>query len=214
MRERNATRQMLLDAGRTMVQVRGLRGFTVRELAKRTGVNLGSFVYHFGTRERFLAEVVEGWYAPIYARLRSAAAAPLLKGNTLERLRAMVLEMLELLDTDAEFVSHLAADAVAGEWAARDFLLRMPTRHPRLLLRLIAEGQKEGVIRPGAPMHLMAFVMAGVGFPLILARGPLKHVDWLQEVGAPLLEMLGDIACARQRLDWAIQGISLQRGNL
>ena len=57
----NETRQLLLDQGLLLVASKGLRGLTVRELAARSGVNLGSFVYHFGQRERFIAELVERW---------------------------------------------------------------------------------------------------------------------------------------------------------
>lgn len=58
------SRQKLLTCGRQIIERNGVRGLTVRGVATRAKVNLGTFVYHFGTREAFVAEVLESWYAP------------------------------------------------------------------------------------------------------------------------------------------------------
>ena len=63
----NPTRQLLLEQGLRLCREKGLRGIKVRELAAAADVNLGSFVHHFGNRERFLDELVELWYAPVFS---------------------------------------------------------------------------------------------------------------------------------------------------
>lgn len=68
------TRQKLLDTGLAIATDKGLRGLTVRELAAAAGVNLGSFVYHFGNRDAFIDELVELWYAPLFDELKAVAA--------------------------------------------------------------------------------------------------------------------------------------------
>jgi len=83
-----------------------------------------------------------------------------------------------------------------------------------VILALIEEAQRDGFLRGDPPLHLFLYLMAAAGFPLVLAHGPLKRVEWFREVGAPLLQILGDIDLARQRLDWALQGITLSRGTL
>lgn len=211
MSETNPTRQCLLETGRRMVREKGLRGVAVREVARQAGVNLGSFVYHFGTREAFLEEVVEGWYSPFFRSLTDTALSPV-KGNSLERLRATFIELLEFVVADSEIIAHMIADAVAGEPAARRFLLGIPPRHPMLILDLLEEAQRDGFLRPDPPLHLFLYLMAAAGFPLVLAHGPLKRVDWIREVGASLLKILGDPVLARQRLDWALQGITIPKG--
>ena len=75
MNTQNPTRLLLLEQGLRLCREKGLRGIKVRELAAAAGVNLGSFVYHFGNRERFLDELVELWYAPMLATISQATQA-------------------------------------------------------------------------------------------------------------------------------------------
>ena len=70
---RVATRDRLLEAGHRVVLSHGLRALTVREVAKLAKANLGSFVYHFGTRDAFVSTLIEEWYAPLFAGVSRAA---------------------------------------------------------------------------------------------------------------------------------------------
>lgn len=209
MDEMNPTRARLLQAGLDLAMERGLRGIAVREVAKRAEANLGSFVYHFGTRDQFLAELVERWYAPMYESLKlTREAAP--SGRAHEALRTLLHQVLGLMSVHARFITHLVADALAGEAAVQAFLLRMPDRHPRLILELATQAQREGrLLADQPPLHLMAYLMAASAVPLLVAAGPLSRTTWLPAQAAPILEALKDPARARQRLDWAFQGISI-----
>ena len=205
------TRERLLVQGLALARERGLRGLGVREVAKAAGVNPGSFVYHFGTREAFIREVVERWYAPMYDRLKRVSedqGEPRAAG----RLRATICELLDAIAGNAPFMAHLVADAVAGEPAARAFLLTVPGRHPELLVRLVQQAQAEGDLVAAPPMALLCFLMASVALPTVLAVGPLARQDWLPEQAGALVRLMADRAGARQRLAWALQGISLPRG--
>ena len=208
----NETRQLLLDQGLLLVASKGLRGLTVRELAARSGVNLGSFVYHFGQRERFIAELVERWYAPVYEQLRLAMQRPG-QDSALARLRSALLQLIALMDLHAPFVSQLLLDALAGEAAAQQFLLTMPARHPKLMLELIAQAQHDGEVVAAPPLHLLVFLMSSVGLPLLLATGPLKDMDWLPAAALPWQQHLAKSDAARERLDWALRGIALPERN-
>lgn len=201
------TRQALLDHGLQIVAEKGLRGLKVRELAARAGVNLGSFVYHFGNRESYLDELVELWYAPLFEQLKTAPD-PGTQHSAYERLHATLQRLIGLVAENAGIVSHLLADALAGERAARNFVLTVPGRHPKLLLDLFTEAQAEGAIVQGPPIHLMVFVMASMAGPLLLAKGPLRDVDWLPQLAGLLKQMMGSPEMAKQRLAWALKGIS------
>jgi AcrR family transcriptional regulator len=70
------TRERLLAAGLELARRDGLKGVSVRAAAASAEVNLGSFVYHFGTRDTFVYELVERWYAPLMASLQLSASGP------------------------------------------------------------------------------------------------------------------------------------------
>src|SRR5882724_6500255 len=67
-----ASRERLLKEGLVIARRSGLRAITVRGVAARARANLGSFVYHFGSREAFVAELLERWYAPLMAEMQIA----------------------------------------------------------------------------------------------------------------------------------------------
>lgn len=58
---RDSTRERL-RSGLVLARRSALRLLTVRVLANRAGVNLGSFVYHFGSRDAFNGELTERRY--------------------------------------------------------------------------------------------------------------------------------------------------------
>jgi AcrR family transcriptional regulator len=206
MKPTNSTRTLLLAHGLKIATEKGLRGVVVREVVASSGVNLGSFVYHFRNRERFLEELVELWYAPMYGRMKLTAEANDFR-NALEGLRATLFQMVEIISQNAPFITNLLADAVAGERAAQVFLLAIPSRHPKLVIELVARAQAEGSIIQEPPVHLMMFVMASVGFPLLLAGGAWKLGDWLPEGTSAFKQFMSNPDRARQRLSWALKGI-------
>lgn len=207
MRAKQDTRQKLLDEGLQLAMEKGLRGLVVREIATRAGVNLGSFVYHFRNRETFIEELVELWYAPMYAQLRHIAD-PGRDGTAMQRLRSTLEHLIDLLHAHAGFIRHLVGDAAAGESAAQTFLRGLPARHPKLLLALVQQAQEEGAIAEAHPGAVLAFIMASVGGPLISAHGVLAQAPWLSAETVAVGRLMLDPAMARQRLDWVLKGLA------
>lgn len=208
----NPTRQRLLEQGLQICRQQGLRGLKVRELAAAADVNLGSFVYHFGNREQFLDELVELWYAPLYQALSQTTQAHD-HDTPLQRLQAVLEQVIWLLEQNSAFVSQLLADSLAGEAAARRFALKLPWRHPKLILQLIVDAQRAGELVQDDPRHLMLFIMMALGMPMLLARGPLHDCGWLPDAAQPLIAKMADPVSARQRLAWALQGLKPTIGN-
>lgn len=201
------TPQLLLQHGIKIAETKGLRGLTVREVAASAGVNLGSFVYHFKTRELFIEELVELWYTPIFQQLKITSEAES-KHSALARLHATVVQLVQLIHQNAQFINHLIADAIAGEKAVQAFLLTLPERHPKLLIQLIIEAQAEGNLMLEPPIHQLLFIMTSTGLPLLLAGGPLQHQDWLPAESKALASLMSDPLNAQLRLEWALKGIS------
>lgn len=198
------TRERLLEAGQRAALTYGLRRVTVRGVCQDAGINLGSFVYHFGSRDEFLAELIETSYAPLFEQIRhefSQASPPL------DRLRRMLLQLCGFLTQRGDAIARLLMDAYAGEAAALEFMRKLSGRHPQLLLRCIREAQAAGELAPGAPRHILLFLMASVGLPVVLAR--MRHDSPV--LPDLFLKMLARHGARRtdieQRLDWALKGL-------
>jgi AcrR family transcriptional regulator len=197
-----STRERLLAAGLELAQRDGLKGVSVRAVAAAAEVNLGSFVYHFGTRDTYIYELVERWYAPLMASLQLSASGP-------QALRDVLRQLARWVASHGRFLALLIRDASAGETGVRRFLATMDQRHIALLLELIQRSQQAGQLRPADPTLQLMFIMGSVVLPILMVQG-------LQGVGPEafvkrLTTLAGDEAGIEARLEWALQGLAATR---
>ena len=203
--EAEDTRQRLLQAGLALARRGGVKALTVRAVAARANANLGSFVHHFGTRDAFVGELIERWYAPVFQRLQLTAAGD---APALDALRDALLQLVAWLVDNRAFVSQLVLDAGAGEAAAQRFLRSIDTRHPAVLLQLIVRAQHEGSLRRDEPLHQMLFLMSTLAAPVLMF-----HLLGQRGMAPPaLVQALSsfstDTEQVRQRLGWALRGLA------
>src|SRR5512132_3766401 len=106
----STTRERLLQAGTRLARKGGLSGLTVRGICDAAGANPGTFVYHFGTRDAFIAELIERWYAPLMAGLSATvdSAAP-----PLPRLRALLAQLAGWAAANSRFITNVILDAAS-----------------------------------------------------------------------------------------------------
>ncbi len=201
----DATRAALLEHGLRIAKEKGLRGVGVRGVARAAGVNAGSFVYHFGGRDEFLTELVQGWYEPFAEKLEALAAEP--GGTTYARLEKVLIAQARLIASESALIAHLVMDAAAGEPAARSFLLEVPARHPKLIIGLIQRAQRDGELIAGHPAHLGQFLIGSVWYPMLVVDGLLRDRDWIPAGLDELIALVRDPDAAVERLGWALAGL-------
>jgi len=204
---RPSTRELLLAAGREFVLKRGFQALTVREVAAAAGANLGSFVYHFGTRDAFIGTLIEEWYAPLLSRVTVVADGD---GTPIDRLRRAILQLVDFGDEQDAFIGRLLMAAASGEPAARKFARSLAGRHPRLLVTLITHAQADGALVDEHPLQLLCFLMASVGLPRLLSSAWQGPPLFGKAVSATLSQIARDRDRIVQRLDWAIRGLTPQ----
>lgn len=88
------SRASLLDAAETLFAEIGYSGISVREIASRANVNLGSIPYYFGTKENLLKEVLLRRVVPLRAERRERLNA-ILKGPEAPTVEAILRAILE-----------------------------------------------------------------------------------------------------------------------
>lgn len=201
------TRSLLLQHGLQLMREHGLRQLTVRGLCQQAGVNTGSFVYHFGSRQQFAAELLEHWYGPLYQQLQAVQQQ---EGAALSRLSAMLLQLMDFLREQRGLISQLLLDAGSGEAAVLAFIRNLAPRHPQLLLQCLSEAQQAGQLGVAPPLHQLMFLMSALGFPVLLQQlgnGKAMLPDMLQQA---LASYALEPAHLQQRLNWALKGLSCQ----
>jgi AcrR family transcriptional regulator len=200
------TRDRLLASGHQVVVKHGLRGLTVREVAAGANANLGSFVYHFGTRDAFVEELIERWYAPLLARVNKVVAED---GRPVARLRSVILQLVDFSMENDVFMGRILMAAADDDKPARDFLKSLAGRHPRVLLQLVAAAQADGALVDDDPMQVMCFLMASVGLPRLVAAAWQGPSLFGKELSSALCRIARDRDRMVQRLDWAMRGVAL-----
>jgi AcrR family transcriptional regulator len=174
-------------------------------------VNLGTFVYHFGTREAFITELMEGWYAPLYTRLKLTADEKL---APLERLQRFLLQLAAFLVQNRRLVRNLILDAFGGERAAVRFIRSLAARHPVLLFDLIRQAQAAGELPPGDPLQVGLFLAGASVLPSIWI-GILLPKDLIPVPMRSLFRQLAvEPAQIDRRLQWAVSGLTPRRAPL
>jgi AcrR family transcriptional regulator len=205
-----STRERLLRTGLAQARRRGVRSITVRGVCQRAGANLGTFVYHFGSRDAFVAEVIERWYAPL---LQSLAATADRDAVPLARLRTLVLQMADWAAANLRLITHVLIDAAGGEPAAMRFVRSLAGRHPALMLRVIVEAQAARALPPGEPINMLLFLMGAIALPMLLVERMTEARLAPAELSRALLRLAHEREFREQRLDWALAGLAKESGN-
>ncbi len=198
------TRDLILRSGLRLVKSKGLRAMTVRAVAAGARVNLGTFVYHFGSRAAFADELIDRWYAPLWTQLQGTVGE---QTQPLERFRLLVLQVVHWLAANRSLVGNLLLDAAAREPAALRFLRKLGARHPALILQALRDARQAGQIVPADPLHLMMFTMAATGMPVLMAQGLGARRLVPPAMSRAALDYAIEPAHIEQRMQWVIDAI-------
>lgn len=82
--QKAATRARVVEAARALFDEVGYQSATIREIARRAGVSVGSVFTTFASKGEILSEVMQGRLAGLYAELDRIV--PHLRGSTADRL--------------------------------------------------------------------------------------------------------------------------------
>lgn len=201
--------QVLLKSGRRLYAQRGAAGLAVRALAEHARVNPGMFHYHFRTKDEFLRRLLGGWYEEMFEQLTGHVRH---EGPTLHRLQEAIFFLARFVRDNRPMLSRVLMDAAAGNAVAAQFLRENAPRHLGLLLGLMGQAEREGLIVAMPPMQRFVFVMGAVGMPLLVAPA-------LQSIGvAPRMlgaqmraQVMSDEAIA-QRITLVFKAIATGKG--
>ncbi|MCI3134193.1 TetR/AcrR family transcriptional regulator [Phenylobacterium aquaticum] len=146
--QKEATRQRVLDAARDLFETQGYEETTVREIARRAEVAVGSVFTTFASKGDILSQVMADRLDELYAELDRVI--PHLRGGVADRLRSLfaIHFAFETRRTKL-FLAHIAA---AFDWTLSPST-RPYGRNPRLR-QVIRDCLIEGVNRGEISAHL------------------------------------------------------------
>jgi len=135
-------RQQLIRASARLFRARGYDGTSVRDIAAATGMQSGSWVYHFRTKQDILAAVMEEGLAGALERIEAIGQLDL---EPRTKFRALVRTHLEtLLGPGQDFIPVLLYEWRALEPAQRSRVIAPQKRYEQVWDETIRELQRRG----------------------------------------------------------------------
>ncbi|HEY3798619.1 MAG TPA: TetR/AcrR family transcriptional regulator [Caulobacteraceae bacterium] len=154
-----ATRRRVLDAAHALFEDVGYEAATIRSIAKRAGVSVGSVFSSFTSKAHVLSEVMQERLSDLYADL--ASAAPHLKGSTADRCRSLFA--VHYAFEYRRLRLFLAYVSAAFDWAAGEGGRAFGANpHLRGMVRdCLESGVANGDVRPDVDIDLVVDMLIG-----------------------------------------------------
>lgn len=156
---KQATRRRVLDAANQLFEEVGYDDATIRAIARRAGVSVGSVFTSFSSKSHVLSEVMQARLAELYADLERVI--PHLRGSTADRCRSLFA--VHYAFEFRRLHLFLAYVAAVFDWQA-DPALPVMGSNPRLrgiVLGCLTEGRASGDVRADADIELAADLLIG-----------------------------------------------------
>jgi len=140
--EEASRRDQLIRASARLFREKGFDGTSVRDIAAATGMQSGSWVYHFRTKQEILAAVMEEGLARALERIEAIGALEL---EPRGKFRALVRTHLEtLLGPGQDFIPVLLYEWRSLEPSQRSRVIAPQKRYEQVWAETIEELQSRG----------------------------------------------------------------------
>jgi AcrR family transcriptional regulator len=165
-RPSRGTDQRLIRAARELLPVSGCTGLNLREVARKAGVNLGMFHYHFGSKAEFVRRVLQELYEEFFRGFNLPEETT---PDVEKRLRLTLLRMGFFTRDNRHLFVALLKDLLNGDEEVARFVRDNFARHVDILQSLVREGQSGGRFRKLEPLQSLMLLMAFVNGPNLVA---------------------------------------------
>lgn len=194
--QKNARRQAILDAARTLILDGKTRDFSMPELAQKAGVSLVTPYNLFGSKSSILLEIVrEDIFEPVQA-------IGDLQGETLvDWIAELSRTLARIYYRNRHFYRRMIVTLVAQESAEaqRESLALSYALYEAALQGLRAREKILPIIAPATLARHMTHSISGALQQRLMERGSERALRSEIEMG--LLLVLGGVACAKERTE-------------
>ncbi|WP_078606712.1 TetR/AcrR family transcriptional regulator [Streptomyces flavidovirens] len=150
------TRRALLDAAAREIGEHGPSGAAMHRIAWAAEVSMGALTFHFPTKDRLVAELVELGLARIAEKVREVTEPP---ASPLRRARMLLFTLMELLHRDAvvRAAARLTEELPGVDGWARSWLpvAREMFQHAE------ESGQLRSGVTPEAVTEMALYIVSG-----------------------------------------------------
>ena len=191
MKKGDKTKERITRAATRLIHTRGYKNTSLDDIFAESGVNKGSFYFHFAGKDELVNAAIDRFFGGIERRLAPLFNGP---GTSLAKLSAYMDGLAWLMErsgcTGGCLLGNLTLEVSDWHGELRDHLSACFDRLKGLLVQVIAEGQRSGEIRSDRSADQLAtFVLALVEGALMLSR-VTKDIEPLRALSGDALAFL------------------------
>ena len=155
--QKQGTRRKVLEAARDLFNEIGYEESTIRAIAERAGVSVGSVFTTFASKADVLSQVMDDRVEALYAELDRVARH--LRGTTCDRICSVFAIHYDFECRRVKlFLAHIAA-SFSPSLEATTIPYGRNTRFKTMLVEMLAEGVERGELRADADLDLVLDTM-------------------------------------------------------
>ncbi len=148
-----------------MLRQKGAASLSIREVAKKSGVNLGMFNYYFKDKNEFIKSILEDTYSPFIAELTK---------HQTHGLEEVLFSMAKFSRNHHQTILSLLGDALAGERNVVRFLQKNFTIHFAILFDELTNHFEDNKYDSKYLEHAFRFLVSSVGLPNLMLGFKIK----------------------------------------
>lgn len=154
-------RDLILEAAAKVISRRGYADTTLAEIGEEAGTFAGSLYYYFESKDALVEEVLNLGTTTVARRVQEHVARLPDTASAEERIRVGLAEHFDqMLQRDAFIVAYWKIIDQVPE-AVRERHKSLPRAYGRFWRHLLADGQREGVVRADLDPGLVQLVLLG-----------------------------------------------------
>lgn len=190
-RKSNNLDKSMLRVGASMLRQKGVSSLSVREVAKKAGVNLGMFNYYFTDKNEFIRIILDDAYSAFIAELREYQT---------HSLEEVLFSMAKFSRNHNESILSLLGDVLTGEKNVVRFLRTNFTTHFTILFEVLKKHFDESGYKAKYLEHAFRYLISTIGLPNLLVGFKIK-------INSKLKQELDSDESLRRRVRAAISGL-------
>jgi AcrR family transcriptional regulator len=157
-RGRGISRDALLSTAAALFARKGYRATTLDDIAGELGLKKASLYHYIRSKDELLADIYQQIFDRIEAEVAPLVALDLPAG---ERLRRMIHAHITVVSAELPSLSVVFSEESELPADLQRGIRHRKRAHEALFEKVIAEGQREGVFRPGS-VRLMVVALLGM----------------------------------------------------
>lgn len=199
--------ERLIKVGKEHVLRDGVKSLVIRKVGHQAKVNLGSFVYYFGTKQSFVESIIQSLYLDFYLSFDELVSKMEPNTSPLKKLRYLSEAMMLVAKDKGHIINRFLLDFLGGEQIVIRAFEKKPPEHWFKFLEVIKDCQRSGTIRNDLePKEIYLILFSAVGLPYLFSKHLIDQTkskkinDFFGQSMSPLT--------TEQRLDIIFRGLS------